>query len=260
MLAFLCLCLALVMLPAFLAVRKYITKSIKGLGLSAALLGLIAQFWYVRIYAPDNTPIGINYAVSIGAMSGSGSDKRVQVNFTMADAGSVPAFVLGSMMIVSGINHSSRLDTTLDVRPVYGNNPAFLFPGVIFRYDYVVRILKPGIDTLDFKLMVDFTRTTLLTLGGNIGNYPVSGCIQNSSDVLQQWSIVESHLRSFAQGAEVLRSTWCGYPENPKASPLIDAKIVSVRGGNPGPIRNQCSTVGDLGILCATREETIIPG
>lgn len=122
-----CFGLACVMMSAVSAVWKYIANGLKGIGIFAALLGLGAQFWYISIYAPDNTPVGINTAFVIGPMTGTGSDRVVQVDLTMEDAGPVAAIALGSILVVNGISYPSGNRTLLKVLQPIGDN-SFLFP------------------------------------------------------------------------------------------------------------------------------------
>lgn len=248
------------MLPALSVAWKRITKNVKGLGFSAALLGLIAQFWNVSIYAPANNPIGIGYAVSAAAMSGSGSDRNVQVNLTTEDTGSVAAIVLGSMLIVSGVSYPSGNMTTLKVLQVFSDT-SFLFPNDTIQYDFVVHIPDSRIGALNFKLIVDYARTNWLTIRQYRGSADyLYQCTQDNSDTQKEWYIAESHLRYFAEGAKVLYSDYCEYPTAPATSPTIGVGIDGVRGGRLVRIPNQSPAGSDLGILQSVRNETIILG
>ena len=79
-LAVLCFILACMMLPAIRVVWKNIARSLKGFGISAALLALAAQFWYVSVYDPQNTPAAVNFTFTITSMTGTDTDRVAQVD------------------------------------------------------------------------------------------------------------------------------------------------------------------------------------
>lgn len=267
-LALICFFLACVMLRIIVSVRKYITKSLKGLTISAALVGLVAQFWYLSIYAPENTPVGLNYTFTIGPVVRSGNDRLVQVNLNMEDAGSVPALALGSIIVVKGISlYPKKTSTILRVLQPY-RNASFMFPGSNVSYDFLINVNRPGIDALNFQLALDFARTTWLTLGQQRGESTeyVQGCRRLPSDVQTEWYIVESPLRSFAQGPKVVYSDYCEYPREPanpaepRVVPFINVGIASIRGQQLVPIPDQSTVRSDLGILYSYRNETLVLG
>jgi hypothetical protein len=268
MLALLCFCLACVMLPAVVATWKYIATSIKGLGVSAALVGLIAQFWYVGVYTPENTPVGIDFAITIGPTIRSGNDKIVQVNLTMEDEGSVAALALGSMAVVSGISYPDGTRTTLKIVQPIGD-ASFLLPNDTVSFDFPVIITKPGIGALNFALTIDFARTPWLALGqrrGNTTEYYSQTCTKSPSDTLSEWYVIESHLRSFAEGPKVLYSDYCEYPVEPKGlnagtnAPFVKVGIAGVHSGRLVSIPNPSPLGSDLGILHSFRNETLLLG
>jgi hypothetical protein len=257
----LCLYLACVMLPALSVVWKYLANGVKGLGLTAALLGLAAQFWYVSVYVPDNTPIGISYAVSTGAMSGSGSDRQVQVDLSMEDVGAVAAIVLDSMIVINGISYPGGSPTLLGVQPAFGDT-GFLFPGESVQYDFVVNITKSTIKALKFELMVDFARTSWLAISKYRGDYYYlnNDCVRNNLDTQKEWYIAESHVHYFTRGAMVVYSDYCEYPTASATAPYIHVGIAGVRGGKLVSIPDQSPVGSDLGILQSVRTEMIILG
>lgn len=265
-LALLCFCLACVMLPKLLAVWKSVARGLKGFGLSVALLGLIAQFWYVGVYAPENTPVGIDFAITVGPTARSGDDKIIQVNLTMEDAGSVAAVALGSMVVVSGISYPDGTITTLKVlKPI--SDASFLLPGDTVSYDFPVIIAKPGINALRFALTVDFARTSWLILGqrrGSTTGYYSHNCTRSPSDTRSEWYVVENHVHSFAQGPEVLYSDYCEHPVEPigphaaMVAPFVAVGIDGARSGRLVSIPNPSPAGSDLGILRSFRSETLL--
>lgn len=254
-----CLFLACIMLPAFSAAWKYIAGSLKGLGISAALLALAAQFWYVSVYTPENTPAAVNTSFSIGAMTGKGASRVVQVDLSMEDTGSVPAVAVGSIIVVGGIRGTGGDATILKVLQPYSNG-AWLFPGNVVLFDFLVSVNEPGVDALNFQLTFSFARTSWLTLGRLRTSVPyVKGCLRSSSDRQSQWYVVESHLYSFAQGPKVLYSDYCKYPKNPttKNIPFVKVGFAGVRNGRLVAIPTQSSRPG-LGIITDYQNETIL--
>jgi FtsH-binding integral membrane protein len=267
-LALLCLCFACVMLRPLWKVREEITPKVKGFTISAALLGLVAQFWYLSIYTPDHTPIGMDYTFAIGSAARSGTDRLVEVNLTIEDVGSVPALSLASILVIRGISYSPNEGRTiLDVLQPYGND-GFFFPNDIISYDFLVRITEPGIDALNFQLSEDFARTPWLTLGQERGRSTeyVHGCMPLGADTQTEWYVEQSYLRQFAQGAKVLYSDYCRHPKEPKnpnapeVDPFINVGIDGIRGGRLVNIPNQNPIGSDLGILHSFRNETLLLG
>ena len=268
-LAVLCFFLACVMLPAIRAVWKYIAGSLKGLGISAAVLALAAQFWYVSVYAPENTPAAVNTTFTISSVTGTGSNRFAQIDLTMEDTGSVPAVALGSIVVVNGIGYqSSESKKTLMVRQTYSplmvqqpySNDRWLFPNNTVSDDFVVPITESWIKALNFKITFEFARTTWLTLGQYLGytNY-VHDCMRSSSDQQSKWYVVESYLRKFAQGTMVLYSDYCKYPEHPDQNiPFVRVGFMGVRSGRLVAIPNQ-SRPG-LGVISDFESETILLG
>ncbi len=234
--------------------------TLKGLGVSAAVLALAAQFWYVSVYAPENTPAAVNTTFTISSVTGTGSDRVAQVDLTMEDTGSVPAVAVGSIVVISGISPGGS-KTPLKVLQPYGNG-GWLFPDNTISYDFLVPITKSGIDALNFELTFNFARTTWLTLGqprGRNTDY-VQDCMRSSSDQQSEWYVVESHLYQFAQGTRVLYSDYCKYPEDPALKiPFVKVGFAGVRNGRLVAIPNQSSRPG-LGIIADFQNETILLG
>ena len=264
-LALLCFCLACVTLPALSAVWKDISKSLKGVGISAALLGLAAQFWYLSIYSPENSPVGMDYTFAVASVVRSGNNRLVQVHLTIEDAGSVPALDLGSIVVVRGISDPGGYSTILRVLQPFGTGD-FIFPNDTYSSDFLVDVTTPAINALNINLTLFFARTTWLSLGAQLGNgtrhFPY--CTPKPPDTRYEWYINQSHLRQFAQGDKVLHSDYCRYPDepkNPKAprfGPFISVGITGIHGGQLVPIPDQSPVGSDLGIIESNRDETLL--
>jgi hypothetical protein len=93
-----CLVLAIRTMPA---AWKTIGNFVKGTGITLALLGAAASFWFQSIYLPENVQEGIQYGVSVNSAVTSGSGMIVTLNFTMENQSPVTAITLGTMVIVS---------------------------------------------------------------------------------------------------------------------------------------------------------------
>jgi hypothetical protein len=258
-LAVLCFFLACVMLPAIRAVWKYIAGSLKGLGISAALLAVAAQFWYVSVYAPENAPAAVNASFAIRSITGTGSNRVAQVDVTLENTGSVPAVALGSVLLVYGVSFPSGSKTLLRVLPPYSNS-GWLFPNNPISYDIPVRLTKSAINALDFELSFNFARTTWLTLGQRRGSkhYYTQGCILSPSFQQFEWYIVQSHVRAFAQGAVVLYSHYCKDPTDQNIT-IVKVGFVGVRGRRFVAIPDRSAGPG-LGIIADYQSETILLG
>lgn len=252
-LSLLCACLACVALPV---IWNDLSKSLKAAGISLAVLGAAAQFWYNSVYVPANTAVGMEYAFSIGPAARSGADRLVQVNLTWQDAGTVPVLGLNSMVVVSGIGYPSGRSTILRVlQPIAGDS--FIFPNDKYSRAFVVVISKPWVDALDVKLVVNFARATWLMLGQKLPTreYHFPSCPQGWRS---EWYIHESALRRFTEGTQVLYSDWCYSRVDP--IPHIDAGIAGLRSGRLVFNPYQSPSGSDLGILHSFRDETLLLG
>jgi hypothetical protein len=105
-LAFLCFCSVWVTLAAVWKAPGKVSNRLKGLGVSV-LVGLVAQFWYLAIYIPGSTQVGVQYTLTVGPVIQSGSDKLVTLQFTMENESSVTGLALASMIVVNGIEFPS---------------------------------------------------------------------------------------------------------------------------------------------------------
>ncbi len=83
-----------------------ISKGTKGLGITLALLGSAANFWFVSFYLPANTQVGVEYGLSVGPVVRSGGDRLVTLDLTMDNESSVTALTVGSMVVVRGISYA----------------------------------------------------------------------------------------------------------------------------------------------------------
>ena len=108
-----CLLLALQALPA---TWRRISRSLKGIGISLAVIGTLVNFWFQSFYLPENTQVGIQYGFSVGPVVTSGGSRIVTVDFTMENQSSVTALTIGSMIVVSEVvipaNESAVPDPT----------------------------------------------------------------------------------------------------------------------------------------------------
>jgi len=97
-----CLALAIRMLPA---AWQGIGGFVKGAGITLALLGGAANFWFQSVYLPENTEVGIQYGLSVVSVRTSGSEMLATLGFTMENRSSVTALTLGSMVIVRALTY-----------------------------------------------------------------------------------------------------------------------------------------------------------
>jgi hypothetical protein len=239
LLALFCACLARITMPVL---WNQLGKGLKATGISLAALGVAVQFWYQSVYIPGNTPVGMNYAITLGTVTQSAGDSLIQVNLTLEDTGSVPAIALATMVIVRGESLPSTQQTPiLKIFPAVDNGYLF-FPNDPLSREFVV-ITNSKINALDITMKVDFTRTTWLTLRGGSETIPL-GCPQNEQ---YGWYAVESNLRRFAQGTQIVYSNWkCTGLED--LAPSVNVNII------PHP-----TSVGEgLGILNYTQYETLM--
>jgi hypothetical protein len=95
-----CLVLTLQTLPS---AWRGIGNFVKGAGIGLAVLGSAAAFYFQSFYLPENTNIGLQYAVSIGTVVGPGGDAVVPVDLTIENQSSVIGLTIGSMVVVSGL-------------------------------------------------------------------------------------------------------------------------------------------------------------
>lgn len=98
-----CVFLAFKSLPP---VWGIISKGTKSLGITLALLGSAANFWFVSFYLPANTQVGVEYGLSVGPVVRSGGDRLVTLDLTMDNKSSVTVLTVGSMVIVRGISYT----------------------------------------------------------------------------------------------------------------------------------------------------------
>jgi hypothetical protein len=267
-LAVLCLFLAGTLLPLVRAVWKDISGGLKGLGALATALGLLAQFWYVSIYIPRNTQVGINYSLTLGPVAQSGHSTLATLQFTMEDESSLTAVVLGSLVVVSGISYrpatggaqptvqhritayarsggnpdvgfrGSEPASVLAVDSPIDNN-ALLLPGAVYTKDLVVVVPEPGMAALQVAIMVDYARQTRLVLGhAALLKHPVHvpGC---PAKYAITWAspIQESALRGFATGRLNLYSSRCAQLGNPFIAQTIGASVQPEPAGVESALR-----------------------
>jgi hypothetical protein len=95
-----CLVLALHTLPG---AWQRIGRLAKGSGIGLAALGAVAAFYFQSFYLPENTNVGLQYALSIGTVVQPGGDAIVPVHLTIENQSSVIALTIGSMVVVSGL-------------------------------------------------------------------------------------------------------------------------------------------------------------
>ena len=214
-------------------------KGLKAAGISLIALAGLAQFWYQSVRLPSDAPAGMDYTVSLGPATRSGSDTLVQVNLSAEDTGTVPAVALASMVVVRGIVSPDGSTTPiLRIAPLI-NDGSFFFPGDTFSEELFVRISNPHVESLSVDIQVDFARTTWLTLDKAEGLRKCSdangklSCVAQPDglqectklptgerrctslrvltcprDVLYQWTAAESALRRFTQGSRMVDSQW----------------------------------------------------
>lgn len=109
-LAFLCFLIACVALVALWKAKAKVSRSIKGIGISATLVVAVAQFWYLAVYIPESMQVGIQYALTVGSVVQSGSNKLVTLQFTMENESPVTALTLDSMIVVRGISYQGSTE------------------------------------------------------------------------------------------------------------------------------------------------------
>ena len=238
-LALFCACLARITMPVL---WNQLGKGLKATGISLAALGVAAQFWYQSVYIPGNTPVGMNYAITLGTVTQSVGDRLIQVNLTLEDTGSVPAIALATMVVVRGeILPSGEETPILKIFPTVDSGYLF-FPNDPLSREFVV-VASSKINALYVTMIVDFTRTTWLTLSGRSETIHLA-CPQ---DVHYKWYAVESNLRRFTQGSQVVYSNWkCTSWKDP--TPSVNVNVIPYPG----------SVGSGLGILGYTQYETLM--
>lgn len=95
-----CLILTLQTLPR---AWKHIGNFVKSAGVGLAVLGSVAAFYFQSFYLPENTNVGLQYALSIGTVVQPGGDAVVPVHLTIENQSSVIALTIGSMVVLSGL-------------------------------------------------------------------------------------------------------------------------------------------------------------
>jgi hypothetical protein len=247
-LAVLCACVACVTL---LGIWQYLGKTLKAVGISLAGLAAVAQFFYQSVYIPENTQVGIDYGLTLGSMTRSGSARLVQVNLTMKDESSVTAVTLGSMVVVRGISYPSKksmvqkITVLRSLQPIQNND--FLFPNDTYSYDFLVVVTDPGIEALNFGLTLYYARTTGLEFRNPILTQEHLWPCPDGKQF--EWPIEESELRNFTEGPQVLYSDWCAGPK------VLGDPSVNVRMGTPATE----SAMGSL-INVSSRDYTLTLG
>jgi len=96
-LAAICLILAIQTLPT---AWHTIGNFVKGAGITLALLGAAANFWFQSVYLPENTQEGIQYGASVDSVVKSGDGRIATLDFSMENQSSVTAITLGTMVVV----------------------------------------------------------------------------------------------------------------------------------------------------------------
>jgi hypothetical protein len=99
-----CASLILKTLPA---AWKAITKSVKNAGITLAVLGVAANFWFQSLYLPENAQVGIEYGLSVSPVVTVGRDRLVTIHLTMDNHSPVAAVIVGSMVVVSGLDYQN---------------------------------------------------------------------------------------------------------------------------------------------------------
>jgi len=288
-LAFLCLVLAFQTLPR---AWPYITRSVKNIGITLAVLGGIASFWYQSFYLPESSNIGMQYGFSVVSVESSGSDRFVTLDLTMENQSQVAAITLGSMLVVSGLTfpkesiavsntaaqqnidkYAQDLATPpagvtpnpnigssgnpssviLDVmRPV--NNDSFMFPNDILSRDITVVVPESNVRALEIELYILYARTTRLTLGTSFQPVVISTSFC-AHDEQSSWFINQSALIRYTRGAQIFYSNWCASATDP----FIGWGIQGVRGTTDTP-KEVNEIANDIGIERASRNEiSVLP-
>jgi hypothetical protein len=286
-LALLCLALAVQTLPR---AWPHITQTAKNIGITLAVLGGVASFWYQSFYLPESTEIGIQYGFSVVSVTSSGSDRLVTFDLTMENQSPVAAITLGSMVVVSGLTFpkkaiavsSTAAQQNIDkyaqdlatppagvapnpnigssgnpssailavMRPV--NNDSFMFPNDILSRDVTVVVPESNITALEIELYVLYARTTRLTLGTSFRPVVINVpfCAQ---DVQSSWFINQSALVRYTRGAQIFYSNWCASATDPFIGWGIQA------AGGTADTRKQVNEIGnDIGIERASRNEIFV--
>lgn len=262
-LAAVCGYLAIVTLPVL---WRDLSKALKAVGISVAALAALAQFWYQSVYVPSNVPIGMNYTVTLGTVTQVGSNRMVQVDLTAEDVGAIPALELASMVVIRGITdtHDGTKTSIMRIFPLTRTG-SFFFPDDTFTRQFVVTVTDSQIQALDVELQVDFARTNWLSLANVQPGIQVCpepdtremDCKQNPHGledpltcprvVQYKFYALESNLRRFTQGSEVVYSHWHCEGWNDKNT-FVRAWIA--------PYSAPAAT--DLGIIYSSRDEVIL--
>jgi hypothetical protein len=82
-------------------------KVIKKPGISLTVLGVAANFWFQSVYLPENAQVGIEYGLSVGRVVTVGGDRLVTLHLTMDNHSQVAALIVGSMVVVSGLEYKN---------------------------------------------------------------------------------------------------------------------------------------------------------
>jgi hypothetical protein len=263
-----------------------ISKSVKGVGITVALLGSAANFWFVSFYLPANTQVGIEYGLSLGPMVRSGGDRLVTLDLTMDNKSSVTALTVGSMVIVRGVSYTNagRSNTTPQERmfeyadslagqPADGSaavqNPnlqfdgrqssvvltilrpidddTYLFSNDTFSHYFNVVIPEGNIVALDVEVYVQYARATRLTLSG--GSRRAIRHDPSCRDEEQSaWNVDQSALVRFTHGSQMLHSIWCADPAKPSINTTVS--------GADSP-KAEADIASNISVIDSTREEEI---
>lgn len=262
-LAALCGYLVLVTLPVL---WRDLSRALKAVGISVAALAALAQFWYQSVYVPSNVPIGMNYTVTLGTVTQMGSNRMVQVDLTAEDVGAIPALELASMVVIRGITdtHDGTKTSIMRIFPLTRTG-SFFFPDDTFTRQFVVTVTDSRIQALDVELQVDFARTNWLSLANvqpviqvcpepdtremDCKQYPhgLQDPLTCPRVVQYKFYALESNLRRFTQGSEVVYSHWHCEGWNDKNT-FVRAWIA--------PYSAPAAT--DLGIIYSSRDEVIL--
>jgi len=264
-----------------------ISKSVKGVGITVALLGSAANFWFVSFYLPENTQVGIEYGLSLGPVVRSGGDRLVTLDLTMDNKSSVTALTVGSMVVVRGVSYTNaeRSNATPQQRmfayagslagqPADGSaavqNPniqfdgrqssvvltilrpidddTYLFSNDTFSHYFNVVIPEGKIVALDVEVYVQYARTTRLTLSGD--SRPAIRHDPSCADEEQStWNVDQSALVRFTHGSQVLHSNWCADPTKPSISAIIS--------GADSP-KAEADIASNISVTTSTREEEFV--
>lgn len=261
---------------------KIISKSVKGIGVTLALLGSAANFWFVSFYLPANTQVGVEYGLSLGPVMRSGGDRLVTLDLTMDNKSSVTALTIGSMVVVRGVSYVGKSNATaqkrmsayadslagqppgssaavqnpniqFDGQPSYVmltilrpiDDDSYLFSNDTFSHYFNVVIPEANIVALDVDVYVQYARTTRLTLSSQLPP-AIKQSRSCPDDVRSAWNVNQSALVRFTHGSQVLYSNWCA----DLASPSINSSVVGAdsRKAEEGIASN-------ISVTTSTREE-----